>query len=314
MPQAGIALVIVLWIITLLSLIAASFAYAMRSEMAIVGNTLSLAKGAAAADAGIQRAIYELFKPANLAGRWDTNGVPRDWAFGDATVTITMTDESGKIDINTGSDLLLKGLFLTQGVPDDQATALVDAIKDWVDADSLKRLHGAEESEYAAAGLGYKPANAPFLAMEELKLVLGMTPDLYRKIAPYITIYSRLPGVNSQIASRDVLRAIPGVTDEQVDAYLQQRETARQQNAALPSFTVGAAYLSVGSGMMTRIVADAKLNDGTHFLREAVVMKLANPKRPYTYLLWREVRDAPPAATAALAPTGTAGDASTQVR
>ena len=250
----------------------------------------------AAANAGIQRALYELSKPISASGRWTPDGTSRDWTYQDASVNISMTDETAQIDINTANAELLRGLFLSQGLSADEATALVDAIADWKDPDTLKRLNGAEEPEYLAAGLAYKPSNAPFQSIEELNRVLGMTPALYARIAPLITVYSRQPGVYAQIAPRAVLRAIPHVTDEQVDLYLQQRELARAGNAALPIFTPGAAYLSTGSGVI-RLRAEASRSDGTRFVREAAVLQLGNPLRPFALLLWKEGREAPDAAT-----------------
>ena len=306
--QRGIALIIVLWVITLLSLIAASFVVVMRSDVRLVTNSMGRAKAEAAANAGVQRAMFELFKPINTPERWAADGVSRDWNYQDAAVTITMNDEAGKIDINTASEPLLRGLLQSQGMTPDDAVAMVDAMADWRDTDSLKRLHGAEEAEYVAAGLKYKPANAPFQATEELKLVLGMTPPLYDRIAPLITIYSRQPGVYSQIASRAVLRAIPNVTEEQIDAYIQLREQARQAKAAIPIFTAGAAYLSIGSGYITRIRAEAKLPDGANFIREAVGRQLGNPKRFYAFLQWKEGREqaASNEVASAAPPSGTA--------
>lgn len=289
--QNGIAIIIVLWVITLLTLIAASFMTVMRSDIQVVTNSMGRAKAEASANAGIQRAMFELFKPVNTPERWGADGVAREWSYQDAAITITMNDEAGKIDINTASEALLRSLFQSQGLTPDEAVAIVDAMNDWRDQDSVKRLHGAEEAEYLAAGLKYKPANAPFQAIEELKLVLGMTPHIYERIAPLITIYSRQPGVYAQIASRAVLRAIPNVTDEQVDTYLQLREQARLVKAALPIFTAGAAYLSVGSGYITRLRAEARLPDGSSFVREAVGRQLGNPKRFYTFLQWKEGRE-----------------------
>ena len=289
--QQGIAIIIVLWVITLLTLIAASFVTVMRSDIQVVTNSMGRAKAEAAANAGIQRAMFELFKPVNTPERWAADGVPREWTYQDAAITITMNDEAGKIDINTASEALLRSLFQSQGLTPDEAVAMVDAMNDWRDQDTVKRLHGAEEAEYLAAGLKYKPANAPFQAIEELKLVLGMTPQIYERIAPLITIYSRQPGVYAQIASRAVLRAIPNVTDEQVDTYLQLREQARLAKAALPIFMAGAAYLSVGSGYITRLRAEARLPDGSSFVREAVGRQLGNPKRFYAFLQWKEGRE-----------------------
>ncbi len=286
--QHGLALVIVLWIVTLLTVIATSFLYAMRTDVKVVTNGMSRAKAEAAAEAAIHRALFDLYKPATVNDRWLADGVAHDWRYGGANVSVSMVDESGKIDINVVSDQLMRSVLVVQGLSDDEAGALVDAMADWRDQDNLKRLHGAEEAEYVAAGRKYKPANAPFQTIEELKLVLGVTPDLYRRLEPLITTYSRQPGINSQIASREVLRAIPGATDALVDAYIQQREQARAIKAVIPPFQPALPYLAGGNGFVVGVRATATLDDGTVYVRDAVSLRSPNPKRPVVFLRWQE--------------------------
>ena len=288
--QHGIALIIVLWITTLLMLIASSFIYAMRTDVNIVANALTRAKLEAAADAAVQRGILEILKPPQLPNRWSTDGVAQSWNYQGIAVEVTMTDESGKIDINTAADALMRGLFLAQGMKDDDVAAVTDAILDWRDQDSLKRPRGAEEAEYIAAGYSYKPANAAFQSIEELRLVIGMTPELFDKVAPLITIYSRQPGINASIASRGVLRALPGATDLLVDQYIAAREQARAAKLPLPQFAPAALLSSFANGVVIiRAAASGgeALGNGS-FVREGVVMRLAAPKRPYTFLRWKE--------------------------
>jgi len=86
--QQGIAIIIVLWVITLLALIAASFVTVMRSDIQVVTNGVGRAKAEAAANAGIQRAMFELFKPINTPDRWAADGMAREWAYQDAALTI----------------------------------------------------------------------------------------------------------------------------------------------------------------------------------------------------------------------------------
>ncbi|MCY7388667.1 MAG: general secretion pathway protein GspK [Burkholderiales bacterium] len=288
--QNGIALIIVLWITTLLMLIASSFIYAMRTDVNIVTNSLARARLEAAADAAVQRGIFEMFKPPQLPGRWTTDGVAQSWRFQGVSVDVSMTDESGKIDINTAAGELLRGLFLAQGIKEDEAAAITDAIGDWRDQDSLKRLRGAEEAEYLAAGYSYKPANALFQSNEELRLVMGMTPELFDKVAPLITIYSRQPGINASIAARGALRALPGATDILVDQYVAQREQARAAKLPIPQFAPALNLSSFAGGIViVRAVASGGAgNEGSSFVREAVVMRLATPARPYTFLRWKE--------------------------
>lgn len=284
--QRGVALVIVIWATVILAVIASSFIVERRSEAMVVSNSVSMARAEVAANAGVHRALHDLYR-GNLPDVWRRDGTPHEWSFEGVPVRIVIRDESAKIDINTASDPLLRGLLVSVGLRDDEAAALLDAILDWRDADSLKRANGAEEADYAAAGLTYKPGNAPFQAIEELQLVLGMRPDLYRRIAPLITVYSRLPGINPAIASREVLLAIPGITAEVVDEYIARREEARSQGAPLPALPQAGAVAS-GATTVATIVADARLDDGTVFSREAVALLRPVPRRPVTFVAWRE--------------------------
>lgn len=288
----GIALIMVMWVIVLLTAIALSFAHTIRTDVNIVANSGSRLRAQSLADAAVQRALIEQFKPQTLEGRWNADGTSREWIYRDAKVTVMMLDEAAKIDINTANDQLLRGLFVAQGLADDDAMKLVDAIGDWRDTDSRKRPRGAELPDYEAAGLSYGPANAAFQGVEELKLVLGMTPELFARIAPLITVYSRQPGINEQIATREVLRAIPGTTDEMIDAYISARDAARANKQAIPTLAAN-RFRSFSAGLITRIRADAETADGGRFSREVVVRRNNDPRRAFAFLSVKEGREMP---------------------
>jgi len=289
--QSGVALVLVMWVSVILAVVAASFIFERRTEMLVVRNSISLARAQAAADAGVHRALHDLYRQS-IPDVWKRDGTPHEWTFEGVPVRVVVRDESAKIDINTASDALLRGLLLSLGLREDEATAMLEAILDWRDADPLKRPNGAEAVDYVAAGLSYRPANAPFQAIEELQLVLGMRPDIYSRLKPLITVYSRQPGVNTQLAGREVLLAIPGATADLVDEYLARREDARAQNAPLPVFPPAGA-LNSGASMVATVRADARLDDGTYFAREAVALLRPVRRRPVTFVAWRESTEAP---------------------
>lgn len=298
--QGGVALVLVLWAAVLLTVIASAYIVERRTETLIVRNSASLARAEAAADAGVHRGIYEMYRSDNAPDRWRRDGTVQEWSFDSLPVRVVMRDESAKIDINTASDVLLRGLLATSGLRDDEAARLLDAILDWRDPDAFKRPNGAEEHDYRDAGLSYKPANAAFQAIEELQLVLGMRPDLYRRLAPSITVFSRQPGVNPQLASREVLLAIPGLTPEIVDRYVADREEARRQGLPLPTLPQAGAVAS-GSSMVVTIRAEARTEDDVTFVREAVALLRPVPRRAVTFVSWREstagpATEPPPAA------------------
>jgi general secretion pathway protein K len=288
--ERGIALVLVIWLVTLLLVIGGSFTYAMRTDARASRNAAAIARGEAIAQAAVARSVMELFKPPGSPDGWRRDGGLREWSFDGTPVAVRLSDESAKIDVNTANPELLKGLLRYAGLAEEEAVKLLDAILDWRDPDSLKRPFGAEEAEYSQAGLKGRPANFPFQSTEELQLVLGMRPEVFQRIAPMITVYSRQPGVNPHLASRSALLAVPGVTPEQVDFYLGERERARAEGRAMPVFTAAGAYATYAQATAITVRAEVLLERGIAVTREAVaVLTPQFPRRPWTLLAWREV-------------------------
>jgi general secretion pathway protein K len=285
--QAGVALILVLWLTVLLTVIASGFAYSMRTEALAARNAVGLAQARAAADGAVSRVVLELMRLRMVNETWQADGAVHTWQEGDTAIAANATDESGKIDLNAAPDSLLKNLFQTAaGVDVDTATHLVDAIADWKDADDVRRPYGAESADYETAGLKYKPANAPFETVAELQRVMGMTPAIYAAVAGSLTVFSRQSGVNPAYASRVVLLALPNATPEVVDPYLAQRSDALAQRLPLPPFP-----LAGGAGQINvwRIRAEATTGDGTTFIREAVIRPGAvDQLHPVSVLLWQE--------------------------
>lgn len=293
----GVALVLVLWVVTLLAVIAGNFAYSMRGELQTAGNQLHVAQARALADAGVQRAWYEMLKPPSDARRWQPDGSVHELLLDGATVQVAVTAEAGKIDLNAASDALLLGLFKSTGLGDDASAALLDAVLDWRDADSLRRLRGAEAAEYRAAGRASGPANAPFETLEELQQVMGMTPALFRQLAPALTVFTRQPAIDPTVAPPEALRAIPGLGAEQVEQYLRQREAARAAGQSAPPLAVGGPYTAPGAAAALPVYSVrsvARFDDGVVFIREATARLNRAAPQPVTVLAWTEGRaDAP---------------------
>jgi general secretion pathway protein K len=286
--QRGLALIIVLWMVTLLSVIASNFAYNMRSDLQVTRNLLSSSQAQALADAGIERALYELTKPSTDSRRWKADGLRHEFELGGVKIAVTLVDESGKIDLNSAQDTLLKAVLGSAGQTEDQAAAVLDALLDWRDQDTQKRPHGAEEDDYRAAGKRAMPSNRQFETLEEVRQVMGVSPELYRKISRMLTIYSKQPGINPAFAPREVLQAIPGLDAAQLEAYLFQRQQNLERDLPPPPFPVTASYLIQSSTPVTGIRSEVRLADGTAYVREAVVKASLSGKRPHLFLRWAE--------------------------
>jgi general secretion pathway protein K len=291
--QRGIALIMVLWLTVMLAVVGGAFAFSMRGEVLAARNAVSLAQVRAAADGALDRTVFELLRPRTTES-WKPDGRSRQWQDGDMVLVASAVDESARIDLNTAAEPLLKNLFVVLGELDDAAaSALVDAIVDWRDADDLRRPGGAEAADYRAASSNYTPSNRPFESVGELSRVLGVTPALHAKVAPLLTVHSRQRGVNALTASRSVLLALPGATPEAVDAYIAARDEALAGNLPVQPFPPAQAF-GAGAGAVWRVRAEASGADGVTFVRESVVRATADPRRPYYALLWSEGERPPP--------------------
>ena len=271
-------LVMVLWIIILLTVIATGFAYSMRTEANLARNAVDQARARYLAEAGIVRAIVSALHP-DPARHWPSDGSVHRFSMAGGTVRVSVRDESGFIDLNRASPQVLDGLLRVVGIGEHKRVALVDAILDWRDRDGLRRLHGAEDEEYYRTGRDYGAKDARFEAVEELQLVLGVSPPLYRKLEPWITVHSG-GGLNRGAAPREVLLALPGANPDSVKAQLARRSqvtpaTSRgaQQSLSqkLTRRPAGTYRISatgrVGSGASARIRAVLQL---THRVGEEV--------------------------------------------
>lgn len=292
--QRGIALVIVLWLCVFLTVIGAAFAFSMRNEALASRNAVSLAQARAIADGAIDRTTFELLRPRAI-NSWKPDGAPHRWTDGDTLVIASARDESSKLDLNTGAEPLIKSLFVNVGGLDDQeASAIVDAIADWRDADDLRRPNGAEAADYRAANSQYSPSNAGFESVGELSRVLGVTPAIYERVAGSLTVHSRQAGANPLTANRDTLLAFPAATPEVVDDYITRRDEALANELPIPPFPPAQGF-QAGAVPVWRIRAEAVRPDGVTFVREAVVRATADPRRPFYALLWSEGERAPAA-------------------
>jgi general secretion pathway protein K len=290
--QRGLALVTVLWVVVLLTVMAGSFSLSMRREGTLVRNIAETTQARYLAEAGIRYGILEIFN-TDPVDRWHADGTAYPVEIGGTRIDVALQEESGKVDINAAPEELLDGVFRSVGLEDELRRQLVDGIVDWRDPDDLHRLNGAEKDEYEAAGLTYVPRNGPFLSIDELRLVLGMTSEVYRAVQPMVTVFSGQPGVNPLAAPREVLLALPGVDEAQVDSYLAQREasTGFGRGVAPPPFSAQAlTYLSGRGGVTYSIVAQARLQSGISAGLKAVVTRSSRvPGRAFSVVDWEYI-------------------------
>lgn len=249
--EAGIALVVTLLALVLvMALVWEIFHTGTRAAQSGAYGRDSI-RAALLAEAGVQAARVILREDAkdndfdSLNDAWALAQPP--YELGGGAITLAIEDEERKINVNN--------LIMPQGkAPNDQNVAVfrrllevlaidpsvADAVLDWLDNDESPRVGGAESSYYLSLPHPYKSKNDLFDTVDELRLVRGMTPEVFEKLRPCVTVHSN-GRVNINSAPKAVLMALSagqgetsmGEIDEKTaDALIASRQDKPFQNSA----------------------------------------------------------------------------------
>ncbi len=283
--QRGIALMLVLWVITLLTIIAVGMTATQRTEINLAANQVASAAFRAQADAAIQFAALNLLTQPPVATEaealdtqvfWVPDGQPRVWGLGEQMLEIRIINEASLIDLNTADRDLLLALMMAVGLQDAEPDSLVDAILDWRDEDDLHLVNGAEDPDYEAAGLPYGAKDGPFDSLEELQQVMGFNKALYRILAPALTVSSGQATPEPSFAPPLVQAALQGISLDEMQGRL-DTETAVLPETPTPQGRGGPLY---------RIQVSWHAPGGTFRAMESLV-RIQQGISPPVEILWR---------------------------
>lgn len=139
---------------------------------------------------------------------------------------VRLQDNRGLLNLNIVSNDRLHRFLGILDVPADQRGVLMDTLHDYMDADSLKRLNGAEAPEYAAAGLP-PPRNERLSTPFEPRRILawrGLNQLWDNDRLPSLSTTSYSVALNPNTAPWEVLATLPGMTNEVARNIIVQRK------------------------------------------------------------------------------------------
>ncbi len=249
--EAGIALVVTLLALVLvMALVWEIFHTGTRAARSGAYGRDAI-RAALLAEAGVRASVVILREDAkdndfdSLNDAWS---LPQPaYELGGGAITLAIEDEERKINVNS--------LVMPNGnAPNDQNVAVfrrlleilaidpsvADAVLDWLDNDESPRVGGAESSYYLSLPYPYKSKNDLFDTIAELRLVRGVTPDVFDKLLPFVTVRSN-GRVNINTAPKEVLMALSagqgetsvGEIDEKTaDALIDSRQSKPFRSSA----------------------------------------------------------------------------------
>jgi general secretion pathway protein K len=268
----GIALLLTISVTTIL--VAVVLEYNRQARVTLVStaamrNSVTLSQMTAS---GTHLAMAMLIKDKSES---ITDTLLEDWAnveiieallaeipFEDGKLTVKISDEMGKIQVNAlvafpdknkfnEVQLNLWDKFLInagdeeQMQDESQPTAIINSIKDWLDSgddDATTGLSGAETDYYQDLDPPYACRNGPIPDLDELVLIKGITPELFYGddenpgMSKFITVHGvagsggtfNFPGrINMSTAEPPVLAALmPEGSEDLIESMLEFRQQA----------------------------------------------------------------------------------------
>jgi general secretion pathway protein K len=205
---AGIALIIVMISIFVLTALAGGFALSMKIETRLARNANSETELEWMGRSAVECARWELAQYLTVPLPYEALDQP--WAGGgnlagisntplaefkheihtpNGGATWTIVDLERKFNINSinpynpAAEAVLQQALMVAGLDPSEITPVANAILDWLDPDDLVRLQGAEKNYYEGLRPAYMSKNGPIDDISELLLIKGVTPEMYYGIA-----------------------------------------------------------------------------------------------------------------------------------
>jgi general secretion pathway protein K len=237
----------VIWTLGLITLLGMAVMVGARYRIKTSSNYAAVAAAEMAAESAVNLAIATALTPtpeqaANFPLRCRLPGGER--------ATITVEEETGKIDLNTASPTALTRFFTA--LTGDQSRGIRIA------AQILEFRKPKAQSPPATA-----PAEPHFTTVMQLDQLDGMSPRLFRTALRHVTVRSGRPEPDMEAASPAMLRLLN----------------------VQPKQAVARRGMPVGGSVTIR--ADISASDGTRFIREALVSLEAGNGRPFVIREWR---------------------------
>jgi general secretion pathway protein K len=261
--ERGIAIVAALWAAAILAVITAGVLQLVRAQAGLGRSREDTVVLGAIADGAMNLTILALLGPSGA--QWPVDGSPKVVPFAGHDVQVGVHDEAGKIDLNMVGDAALRQVLTAVGLDAEAAQGLAENIAAW-------RARGRSDDDRVARKI-------PFQSVEELQLVPGITPALYAKLVPLVTVYSQTPWIDPAFASPAVLAVFRNSNADADAAWrrLEEERAGLQPRSTSPGVVLGHAFT---------IVAELR-TPAARITRTAVVRLTGQPREPLLVYLWR---------------------------
>jgi general secretion pathway protein K len=192
-------------------------------------------------------------------------------------IAVRVTNEAGRINLNSAPVPVLASLFRTVGAEGAEADLLSTRLFKWRTS-QLSMVEGAE--------VKMPPTTAPMArALQhpwELKSILGFSDRLVHQLLPFVTVANSTDGVDPFLAPREVLLALPGATPSHVDDFLSLRDDdSTSRETAIQILGADEKAITEDASVGWRLDITSISKSGRAHRSQAVIAVIKNDDKPY---------------------------------
>lgn len=219
--QRGIALLVTLLAVALMTFVVIDFTYSATTAYRGAANQMNELRADYLARSGVEVGLALLAQDARQATREPYDSLQDLWAapfppieVDAGTAGVSIVDETRKLNINqlvnfsTGAVNQAFAQALARLLANlDVSPEVVPAIVDWLDTDGVPSPGGAESEFYLTLAPPYEPRNGPMPTIGDLRMIRGIDEASFIKLRRVLTVVpdSR---VNVNTAPPEVLAAL----------------------------------------------------------------------------------------------------------
>lgn len=195
-PQTGVALLLTLWALTLLSVMAITVSMLVRSHAQLAKQTAELARQRALADSGINYAVLCLLTQGPALVMYPDKAL--EWKYYGTRIAIAAQPEAGKVDLNAANEHLVAAILTMHGIREPDAIVTAHQLADW---------RSKESSDHQRRLSFYGRRKGPLETLDEMLQLFNVPRDIFERIRADVTVYSGLSEPNLLFASEKVRAA-----------------------------------------------------------------------------------------------------------
>lgn len=282
--RRGSALLVVLIMLGVISVLAAVVARSVSGA----ALELSAARATAQSESDL-RAGIELGAAAILKLGEQMRSADAAIDLFNRRITVRVTNERARIDLNKAKADVLTGLLKSQGLSSDEAESLAANVVDWRGGDTSKKattlMHddqhlgglpqalglGASAGTEANRTLKQIPTVRFFLHPVQLVSVPGFSKALVKQLFPLLTVANGENKINPFIAGADVLNALPEASEGKVNAFIEARDGNVSHDTAVQLLGIDKDLLSEERATGWRIQITSTPRSGPIRHSEAII-------------------------------------------